>query len=165
MCRPAGGISGGSRRSRLRGRAGSASSTARSMLRRINWRAEQPWRAAASCSRRCRLRGMSILVRTESGCTTVLWQRRPKQVNPAAHSGTAAEDLAANLTRRDPVCLHRARNPLSQVQNIRQIQAVCAHLPITRPRFRQVNIRMRCGPPTFYDWAPPAGGALGAASS
>src|ERR1039458_2723026 len=80
-----------------------------------------------------------------------------KQVNPAAHSGTAAEDLAANLTRRDPVCLHRARNPLSQDQNIREIDAVCARLPITRPRFRQVNIRMRCGPPTFCDWALPAG--------
>src|ERR1017187_10494994 len=88
-----------------------------------------------------------------------------KQAKPAAHRGTASEDLAANLRRRDPGCLHRARNPLSQVQNIRQMQAECAHLPITRPRFRQVNIRTRCGPPTFYDWAPPAGGALGAASS
>ncbi len=50
--------------SRLFGLAGAVSSTACSMPASISLRAEQPLRAAASCSLRCRSRGRSMDVRT-----------------------------------------------------------------------------------------------------
>jgi len=57
------GISGVERSRRRFGRAGAASATVCSMLARMSLRAEQPLRAATSCSLRCRSRGRSMEVR------------------------------------------------------------------------------------------------------
>src|SRR5579884_2428529 len=148
---PVGGTSGVSRLRRLFGLCRSEDETAFSMLCRINWRAEQPRRAAISCKRLCRSRGKSMLVRTQSGCIIhfTVCDLNKSNIGRRLGSGEKVNDFPA-LSFRRVVGASTRRKWLAGAAPL-FLAGVCAYAGGDSPK----KIKPGANPPQYLAFSKP----------